>query len=101
MEIIWSKNTNYPVVPWPIISFVGWTSELWLPQKPYLAEFAAVLSSMHCIAVFSRESMSSGLAERLSVVLHVPVVPNDGLSTFADLALKVSGSKVLESASQG
>ena len=40
------------------------------------------MSSTHCIAVFSRESMRSGLAERLSVVLDVPVVPNDGLSKY-------------------
>ena len=40
------------------------------------------VSSTHCIAVFSRESVRLDLAKRLGVVLNVPVVPNDGLSKY-------------------
>ena len=43
---------------------------------------SSFMSSTHCIAVFFRDSMRSGLAERLSVVLDVPVTPNDGLSKY-------------------
>ena len=38
------------------------------------------VSSTHCIALFSKDSKTSGLAERLSRVTDVPVVPKDGLS---------------------
>ena len=38
------------------------------------------VSSTHCIALFSKDSKTSGLAERLSRVTDVPDVPKDGLS---------------------
>ena len=62
---------------------------------------AAVLSSTHCITVFSRKSMKSGFAEALCRVLDVPVVPSDGLSTFAGLVTKFLAAESFESASQG
>ena len=38
------------------------------------------MSSTHCIALFSKDSKTSVLAERLSRVTDVSVVPKDGLS---------------------
>ena len=42
----------------------------------------SVVSPTHCVALFSRESLASDLADRLSKLADVPVAPDDGLSRF-------------------
>ena len=42
----------------------------------------SVLSRTHYVALFSRESLASDLANRLSKVADVPVASEDGLSRF-------------------
>ena len=48
----------------------------------------SVLSCTHYVALFSRESLASDLANRLSKVADVPVASEDGLSRFICIPCK-------------
>ena len=48
----------------------------------------SVLSRTHYVALFSRESLASDLANRLSKVADVPVASEDGLSRFICISCK-------------
>ena len=48
----------------------------------------SVLSRTHYVALFSRESLASDLANRLSKVADVPVASEDGLSRFICIPCK-------------
>ena len=48
----------------------------------------SVLSRTHCVALFSRESLASDLANRLSKVADVPVASEDGLFRFICIPCK-------------
>ena len=48
----------------------------------------SVLSRTHYVALFSRESLQSDLANRLSKVADVPVASEDGLSRFICIPCK-------------
>ena len=52
------------------------------PSGTWKYSACSFVSSTHCIAVFSTESMRSGLSKRLSKVINVPVTLNDGLSQY-------------------
>ena len=47
------------------------------------------MSPTHCIALFSRESLASDLANRLNKFADVPVAPDDGLSRFMCRSCKI------------
>ena len=48
----------------------------------------SVLSPTHCVALFSRESLASDLANWLSKVADVPVASEDGLFRFICIPCK-------------